>query len=724
MSLCQRGKLQGALWLRFKAVDARQRGRTGELAAKEEALSNRIVELFLLVLFGATAAMGQSSQRNSLVERVGETGFVRVEAGSFNSLDAKQRELAYWLTQAAIAIDPIVYDQFSRFGLRQKRLLEGIVAHSNGIDEGVRSKITDFAKLFWANKGNHNQLTSQKSLPGFTFEELKQAALIAQKSGAFSTNSGDLPPITTPAELSAELENLRDSFFDANFEPMLTAKNPRGGLDAIQASSNTFYVGVTLADLKDFHDAHPLNSRVVRGKNGELQEEVYRAGTPDGKIAAGLYATYLNRAIGYLAKAQQVADPSQAKVIGDLVRYYQTGDPADWLQFGTSWVQNNPVVDFVNGFIEIYRDARGAKASSQTFVSITDKPVTETMVRLGQHANYFEEKAPWDARYKKQTFQPPVVKAVETLVEAGDFSVSVIGDNLPNENEIHERYGTKNFLFTSSTRALNDATGDVIAKEFSASQEIADRSVKYGNEAGDLMTALHEVIGHGSGKLSERLKGGAEPYLKGYFSTLEEGRADLSALWNAWDPKLKELGLVSNQEEVAKAMYDSAAMAALTQLRRIPKGDTIEEDHQRDRQLIVNYIRARVPGAIEQFDRDGKTYIRVQDYAKMRQGVGMLLTELMRIKGEGDYDAIKALVDEYAVHFDPKLRDQIVARYKKLNVPTYWAGINAKLTARTTAEGDVQDVEISYPADAAEQYLAYGSMFDKSLLPAHKPGKK
>ena len=685
-------------------------------------MSKRIVELSLLLLSGATAAMGQSG--NSLVERVGETGFVRVEAGSFNSLDAKQRELAYWLTQAAIAIDPIVYDQFSRFGLRQKRLLEGIVAHPKGIDAGVHSKITDFTKIFWANRGNHNELTSQKFLPDFTFEELRQAALIAQKSGAFSTNSGDLPPITTPAELNAELENLRDSLFEANFEPMLTAKNPRGGLDAIQASSNTFYVGVTVADLKDFRDTHPLNSRVVRGKNGEVEEVVYRAGTPDGKIAPGLYATYLKRANGYLAKAQQVADPSQAKVIGDLVRYYQTGDPRDWLQFGISWVQNNAIVDFINGFIEIYRDARGAKASSQTFVCITDKPVTETMIRLGQNANYFEEKAPWDAKYRKQTFKPPVVKAVETLIEAGDFTVSVIGDNLPNENEIHEKYGTKNFLFTSSTRALTNATGDVMAKEFSASQEIAERSVKYGNEAGDLMTALHEVIGHGSGRLSERLKGGAEPYLKGYFSALEEGRADLSALWNAWDPKLKELGLVSNQEEVAKAMYDSAAMVALTQLRRIPKGDTIEEDHQRDRQLIVNYIRARVPGAIEQFDRDGKTYLRVQDYGKMRQGVGMLLAELMRIKGEGDYDAIKALVDEYAVHFDPKLRDQVVARYKKLNVPTYWAGINSKLTARTTEKGHVQDVEISYPADAVEQYLAFSSMFDKSLLPAHTPEKK
>ena len=687
-------------------------------------MGNRIVKLFVLLSCSVTAVMGQIGAHGSLVERVGDTGFVRVDAESFQPLDAKQRELAYWLMQASIAIDPIVYYQFSRFGLRQKRLLEGIVAHSGGIDAGVEHKIADFAKLFWANKGNHNAWTSQKFLPDFTFDELKQAAQIAQKNGAFSSVSGDLPAITTLEQLTTELENLRASLFDPNFEPMLTAKNPIGGLDAIQASSNTFYEGVTLADLKDFHDTHPLNSRVVRGKDGKLHEEVYRAGTPDGKVAPGLYATYLKRANEYLAKAQRVAAPDQAKVIGDLIRYYQTGERTDWVQFGTDWVQNNAVVDFVNGFVEIYRDARGAKASSQTFVSITDKPVTETMARLDENAKYFEEKAPWDAKYKKQAFQPPVVKAVETLIEAGDFDVTVIGDNLPNENEIHERYGTKNFLFTSSTRALNSAMGGAMAEEFAASREIAERSAKYGDEAGDLMTALHEVIGHGSGKLSDRLKSGAEPYLKGYFSTLEEARADLSALWNAWDPQLKELGLVSNQEEVAKAMYDSAATAVLMQLRRIPKGDTIEEDHQRDRQLIVNYIRARVPGAIEQFDRDGKTYIRVQDYAKMRQGVGMLLTELMRIKAEGDYDAIKTLVDEYAVHFDPALRDQVVGRYKKLNIPTYWAGINSILTTQTAADGRLRDVEICYPADAIQQYLVYSSMFDKSLSPAACAQKK
>jgi dipeptidyl-peptidase-3 len=684
----------------------------------------KLIVLVLVFLFlPATMACGQSTGKKSLLERVGDTGFVRVDVESFQSLDARQQQLAYWLAQASIALDPIAYAQFSRFGLRQKRLLEEIVAHSNGADPSLDEKIAEFTKLFWANRGNHNQLTSQKFLPRFAFEELQEAALAAQKNGAFVSRYADLPPLATPAQLNRELADLRASLFDPDFEPMLTAKSPRPGQDIIQASSNTFYEGLTLADLKDFHDAYPLNSRVVKGKDGKLHEEVYRAGTPDGKIPPGLYATFLRRVDEYLAKAQQFAEPGQAQVLGELIRYYQTGNPADWLQFGADWVQNNATVDFASGFIEVYRDARGAKGSAQSFVSITDKAITDTMIRLGDNANYFEQKAPWAAQYKRQSFKPPVVKAIETLVETGDFDVTTIGDNLPNENEIHEKYGTKNFLFTSSTRALNNATGHVAFGEFAATPEIAARNRRFGDDAEDLMTALHEVIGHGSGKLSERVKSGAEPYLKEYFSTLEEARADLMALWNAWDPKLEELGLVSNQDEVAKAMYDSAALVALTQLRRIPHGDAIEEDHERDRQLIVNFIRDRVPGAIAQFNRDGKTYIQVQDYQKMQQGVGMLLAELMRIKAEGDYAAIKALVDKYAVHFDPALRDQVVTRYQKLNLPTYWAGINSLLSAQFGPGGKIQSVHLSYPRSAVQQYLVYASMYDRSLLAGPKSVK-
>ncbi len=678
--------------------------------------------LFLLLITFALARPAlcqQDKASNVLVERVGDTAFIQLRAPSFQALTPRQQALAYWLTQASIAIDPIIYDQLSAYGLQQKRLLEEILAHPKGIDPAAIAKIAEFAKLFWANRGNHNEMTSQKFLPSFTFEQLEKAALIAQHNGAFRTPYADLPPLNQPPDVTRELESLRASLFDPVFEPMTTAKSPARGKDTIQASSNTFYPGLSLDDLKGFQEKYPLNSRVVKAADGKLTELVYRAGTPDGKFPPGLYATFLKQANECFEKARAYAEPAQAEAIGHLIRFYQTGDYADWVAFGTAWVQNDATVDFDNGFIEVYRDARGAKGSSQSFVTITDKPVTTAMKKLAENAAYFEAKAPWDPKYKRESFKLPVVKAVETLIESGDFTVSTIGDNLPNENEIHEKYGSKNFLFTGSSRALDEATGKTAIAEFAAGPAEVERAAKYGTEAKDLMTALHEVIGHGSGKLSERVSGGAQPFLKEYFSTLEEGRADLMALWNVWDPKLKELGLITNQEEVAKAMYDSAALVALSQLRRIPQGDTIEEDHERDRQLIAHYIADKVPGSIEQFTRNdnAKTYVRVADYQKMRHGVGMLLTELMRIKAEGDYDAIKALVDKYGVHFDPALRDQMLARYRKLNLPTYFAGVNAHLTASFGKNGEVGKVEISYWDNPAAQYLDYGAMYDKGLAP-------
>jgi dipeptidyl-peptidase-3 len=645
----------------------------------------------------------QQAAKSPLVERVEDTGFIQLQAPSFDQLDSKQKAVAYWLTQAAIAIDPIIYDQLSRFGLRQKRVLEGIVAHHTTVPPATFNTLRSYSLLFWANRGNHNEMTGQKMIPAFTFEELQDAALKAQAAGAFQTPSGDLPPLATAEALKKELADLRPSLFDAAFEPMTTAKTPPPGKDILQASSNNFYENVSVADLKTFQEAYPLNSRLVKDAKG-LHEEVYRAGTADGRIPPGRYATYLRKANGFLEKARAAADPAQAKVIANLIRFYETGDPKDWLAFGASWVQNDATVDFANGFIEVYRDARGAKGTSQSFVTITDKPVTNVMTNLAKNAAYFEDKAPWDAKYKKRDFTPPVVKAVEVLIETGDFHVNTIGDNLPNEQEIHAKYGTKNFLLLGSSHALSGASASSI-DEFAASPEEAARAKKYGEDAEDLLTAMHEVIGHGSGKLSDKVQGSPAKYLKEYYSTLEEARADLMGLWNISDPKLKELGLVKEQDEVAKAMFDSAARAPLTQLRRIPKGDTIEEDHQRDRQLVAHYIKDTT-GAIEYFDRNGKTYVRVNDYAKMREGVGKLLAELMRIKAEGDYDAIKALVDKYGVRFDPKLRDQVVARYKGLNLPSYWAGVNVRISPAFTA---------SYPRDAVKQYLEYGAMYDASL---------
>lgn len=660
-------------------------------------------DLFLAVL----ACTAMSAQNRILVDRVGSTGFIQLEAQSFQKLSPREQRLAYWLSQASIAIDPIIYDQNSPWGLRQKRLLEGIVRST----ASSHPKIVAFTKLFWANRGNHEDQTARKFLPDFSFDELKRAATQSFHKGVYAHPAYGMAALGSEAELNRELDALRPSLFDPQFEPSITAKSPQGRLDILEASANNFYLGVTLADLAGFHEAHPLNSRLVKDHSGKLVEEVYRAGTPDGKIRPGRYGLFLKKANEYLEKARLDAEPAQGAVIARLIRYYQTGDPADWLDFGALWVGNNPPVDFANGFIEVYRDARAAKGTSQSFVSIIDEKLNQLMVKLAANAQYFENRAPWLAQYKKQGLKPPLAKAVETVIETGDFHANTIGDNLPNENEIREKYGTKSFLFTGSSRAIRQASGSAVLEEFAASPEEVAIGKKYGDEAADLMTALHEIIGHGSGKLNPKFQAGTESLLKEYYSAMEEGRADLMALWNITDPKLRQLGLVSSPD-VAKAMYYSAVRVGLTQLARIPTGDTIEEDHARDRQMIVNYIMDKT-GAIQKVERNGKTYLLLKDFDKMRQGVGRLLAELMRIKAEGDYGALKALFDNYGVHFRPALRDQVLARYNKLDIPTYWCGINSELAmgAQPTPVNEPPIVTVSYPRDFVKQQLNYAAMY-------------
>ena len=650
-----------------------------------------ILRRTLLTLAMAASALAQPT--GALVDRVGSTGFVQVRAESFRALQPRQQILAYWLSQASIAIDPIIYDQNSRFGLRQKRILDAIAAHPEVVDPRVLPQMMAFTKLFWTNKGNHQEITAQKFLPDVSFEDLKTAALAAKRKGALSTLS--------EADLIKELDALRASLFDPNFEPLITAKSPRGDLDILQASANNFYSGVKLADLKDFKERYSLNSRVTRKSDGSLVEEVYRAGTPDGKVPPGMYAPYLRKAIAAFEKAIPYSEPGQEKVLRDLIRYYQTGERADWIQFDIDWTQIDPDVDFANGFIEVYRDARAAKGTSQSFVSVRDTKTDSS--KLAANAQYFENRAPWADQYKKQGVTPPRAKAVETVIETGDFHVNTVGDNLPNENEIREKYGSKSFLLLSSSRAISEASGSRAVEEFGASPEEIAIAKKSGDEAAALLTAMHETLGHGSGKLNPKLTHEPAYYLKEYFSTLEEARADLTAMWDVWDPKLKELGLISSPD-VAKAMYYQTARTALLQLRGIPKGDIIEEDHQRDRQMIVNYIIDKT-GSIVRFTKNGKDYITVNDFEKMRKGVGMLLAELMRIKAEGDYPAIKALVEKYGVHFDPKVRDQIVARYAALNLPTYWAGVYPDLQPTFDAKGNVTKVEMTYPRDIVKQQL-------------------
>src|SRR5262245_18398505 len=289
--------------------------------------------VLVLALTAAVFAQSPAPPATTLVERVSDTAFIQLESPSFNQLDARHQALAYWLMQASIAIDPIIYDQLSQNGLREKRVLEEIMSHTTGIAAEPIGKIRQFALLFCADRGNHNENTGQKFLPTFTFDELKAAALKAQGAGAFKAGYGDLPALATADAVGREIDALKASLFDPNVEPVTTAKTPPPGKDILQASSNTYYQGVSLAELKNFKELNPLNSRVAKGTDGTIREQVYRAGTPDGKVAPGLYATYLKKANECLEKARAVADPAQAKVIAGLIRFYQTGDPKDWLEF-------------------------------------------------------------------------------------------------------------------------------------------------------------------------------------------------------------------------------------------------------------------------------------------------------------------------------------------------------------------------------------------------------
>lgn len=659
---------------------------------------HRIAFLALSLMMGVDLMAQESAARSPLVDRVGQTGFLQLEAKSFNDLTAQQKALAFWLSMAAIAVNPIAYDQNSYYGLQLKHLLEQIITHPRGIDPGALKKITDYTKLVWANHGNHYSFTSLKFLPEFTPEELRSAAVAALKNGA---------AVGPQSKLFKELDHLQRPIFDAGFQPSLTVKNPKNGEDPLAASANNLYSGLTMADLKDFHDQYPLNSRLVM-RDGKVMEQVYRAGGGPRHVAPGLCAGELNQAIRYLNMALPYANPATQKVLLDLIRYYQTGDPADWRQFNIDWVHDDTPLDFTNGFIEVYKDPRGLKGAMQAYVTVVDEKMNKLMKQFAANAKYFEQRAPWEDKYKLDNPHPPIVNTVEALIETADFDVTTIGENLPNEAEIHDKYGSKSFIFSGSMRALTAARGTKVSDEFAYSEEERARAAKYQGAAADLLVAMHEVLGHGSGKMNPQLTREPAVYLKEYYSTLEEARADLVALWNFFDPKLKEIGALPDVE-IAKAAYDGEARAALMQLHEVPTGDTIEEDHRRGTQLIVNYIRERT-GAIQPVERDGKVYLVVKDYNAMHKGVGMLLSELMRIKAEGDYEAAKALISQYGMHFNLAWRDQVVQRYKSLDLPTFWANVNPDILP---PDGRSRDYTIAYPRDIVKQQLRYTAITNK-----------
>ena len=635
-----------------------------------------------------------ADDRQYLVERVDDASVVQLYADGFDDLPVQQKLLIWHLSQAALAGRDIFFDQRHRSAIEMRDVLESIITHSKGVDAAALKEIERYTKLFWINSGPYNNLTARKFVLELKPDALRAAARAAAKSGAkFPTKSGE--------SVDALVARLEPMFLDPNVDPIVTNKNPPPGKDILTGSANNLYAGVSMADLKGFNERYPLNSRLVK-TGGTLAEEPYRSN--------GRYATQIAEIVKHLEAAISVAPQPTADALRALIRFYQTGETADRVKYDIAWVQDkNSPVDTINGFIEVYLDPRGIKGAYEGIVFYVNKEKTERIRRMGDDAQWFENNMPWDPRFRKPDVRGIVANAIDVVFETGDAGpVSAIGINLPNDQTIREKYGSKSVSLSNVIEANDKATPTTMRSEFAWTPDEAARAAKWGAFAGELHTDMHEVIGHASGRGSEALKTSPQEALKEQYSALEEGRADLVALYFFPDPKLGELGVVpaAEQETIARTQYEAYTRQALVQLRRVRDRNEIEEDHMRNRQMIVRWLMANTK-AIEERHRDGKTYLVMVDVKAFRDGVGRLLADVQRIKAEGDYAAAKSLFEKYGVHFDPKLRDEVVARVEKLNLSSYTGFLMPKLTPVMARDGKVTDVKISYPRDLTAQMLEY-----------------
>jgi dipeptidyl-peptidase III len=624
--------------------------------------------------------------RPYLLERVEEAAVVQLYADGFTALPVRDKILIYHLYQAAIAGRDIYYDQRYAHNLAMRDVLEEIVTHAGGIPAGTLEEIQRYTKLFWINTGPYNNLTARKFVLKVSPEDFTAAAKIAERNGA---------------RLPADLASLYPYFFDPDVDPIVTSKTPGPGKDILQASSNNLYAGVTMADLEGFEERYPLNSRLVK-QDGRLVEEVYRIG--------GRYDKEIREIVRHLDAAVPYATGPMAAALRALVRFYQTGETADRAAYDIAWVHDrDSPVDTINGFVEVYMDARGMKGAWEALVYYVNPEKTAGIRKLAAAAQWFEDRMPWADEYKKQGVRGVSANAIDVVIETGDSGpVTPVGINLPNDQTIRELHGSKSVSLSNANQAYDKSTLPEFRREFAWSPEEAERAEKWSSVAGELTTEMHEVIGHGSGRIAERLQGNPQGVLKEQYSALEESRADLIALYFVPDRKLVELGLVDEADhaDIVRAEYEGYARNALVQLRRVREGSQIEEDHMRNRQMIVHWLMANST-AIERRTRDGKTYYVVVDVKAFQEAVGRLLGDVQRIKAEGDYEAAKALFDTYGVHFDPALRDEVVARVDRLKMPSYTGFVQPRLEAIRNGQGEITDVQISYPLDLAAQMLEY-----------------
>jgi dipeptidyl-peptidase-3 len=634
------------------------------------------------------------SDRKYLLERVDEAAVAQLYADGFASLPLDQKFLLWHLYGAALAGRDIYYDQRYAHNLEMRDVLEEIITHSGGVDPSTLTEILRYTKLFWLNTGPHNNLTARKFVPKCEPEAFAAAAHAAANAGATF-------PLKHGETLDAMLDRLQPLFFDPSVDPIVTNKTPGPGKDILTSSANNLYVGLSMKDLEGFKEEHPLNSRLVK-RESTLVEELYRVG--------GRYDKEIRHIIRHLEAAIPYATATMATALRALIRFYTTGDNTDRVAYDIAWVQDKASpVDTINGFVEVYMDPRGMKGAWEALVFYVNPKKTEGIRRLAAAAQWFEDRMPWAPQYRKQGVRGITANAIDVVVESGDSApITPVGINLPNDQEIREKYGSKSVSLTNVNEAYDKSTSSEFRKEFAWSVEEAERAEKWSSIASELTTDLHEVIGHGSGKIAEHLKGSPQSLLKEQYSALEESRADLVALYFLPSPKMVELGLLDagDHAEIVLAEYEGYARNALVQLRRIREGTQIEEDHMRNRQMIVQWLLANSP-AIDVRTRDGKTYYTMADARAFQDAAGRLLAEVQRIKAEGDYAAAKALFDTYGVHFDAALRDEVVARVEHLNMPSYTGFVQPRLEPVHAADGTLTDVTISYPLDLTTQMLEY-----------------
>jgi dipeptidyl-peptidase-3 len=508
--------------------------------------------------------------------------------------------------------------------------------------------------------------------------------------------------------LEHKLERLRPALFDPSFEPLLTCKTAPAGIDLLACSSVNFYEGVTLADLAAFREEHPLNSRLVK-KDGRLEEQVWRAGRPAGPagpaLPPGMYASQLRTVIGFLTKAKAFAPPDEAQALSLLADSFASGETADFKRYNLDWVKLSPAVDTVQGFIETYHDPRGRKGSWQGMVFFADPERTRLLQGLAAEARGFEDRAPWDARFKRREFNPPVVAAVEILLAVGDGGPSPpIGVNLPNDDDIQEHVGNRSFLYANVLEAGNRATLQALTDEFALPDD-RPLLMQHTVEAEMLLTAMHEALGHAAGRAREGLPQEPSVMLGESYAALEEARAELVALHAIFDPVLLEKKLISSPA-VAEAAYRDYLIHDLSLLRRVRTGDRLEDDHMRATHLIVEWLRAHGGGvAVE--SHDDRTYFKVADTAAMRKGVATLLAEVQRIKGEGDRAAARDLLERYGTRIDPKLRDEVVARADRAKIPSWLAFVMPEIVPTRDASGEVVDAHLEKTGDFTLQMLRF-----------------